>query len=96
MGKAIVTTRIGAEGIDVEHEKHVLLADTPEDFARETERLLADPALAARLGSAARRLAEERYSWRTAVGKLERFYEELGAGSAKSVKPSLSSQPSAS
>jgi glycosyltransferase involved in cell wall biosynthesis len=42
--KAIVSTRIGAEGIDVEHEKHALLADSDEDFAEQTLRLLDDHA----------------------------------------------------
>ncbi len=79
MGKAIVSTRLGAEGIDVVHEKHALLADEPKEFAAQVKRLLDDPELAARLGSEARKLAEERYSWRAAVARLENFYGELGA-----------------
>ncbi|HEY6556007.1 MAG TPA: glycosyltransferase [Polyangiaceae bacterium] len=75
--KPIVSTRIGAEGLDVAHGKHVLLADEPQDFADEVERVLADEELAASLGRAARELAEERYSWTSLVKTLERFYDEL-------------------
>jgi glycosyltransferase involved in cell wall biosynthesis len=76
-GKAIVSTRIGAEGIDVIHEKHLLLADTPDEFAAQVVRLLGDPELGSRLGREARRLAEERYGWGAAVRRLEDFHDEL-------------------
>jgi glycosyltransferase involved in cell wall biosynthesis len=76
-GKAIVTTRIGAEGLDLVHGTHALFADSPAEFAAEVERLLADPELAQRLGRAARALALERYSWRAVVRTLESFYLRL-------------------
>jgi glycosyltransferase involved in cell wall biosynthesis len=63
-GKAIVSTSIGAEGLPVQHEKNILLAETPHDFARQCVRLLRDPDLRRSLGGAARRLVEEKYSWR--------------------------------
>jgi len=78
VGRPIVSTRLGAEGIDVTHEKQLLLADTPDAFANEVVRALEDSALAARLGASARQLAEERYSWRAAVRNLEDFYKDLG------------------
>jgi glycosyltransferase involved in cell wall biosynthesis len=77
-GKAIVSTRIGAEGLDVVHGDHLLLADEPAEFAKQVERVVRDPALAARLGRAARKLAEEKYGWDAAVKTLETFYERLG------------------
>ncbi len=76
-GKAIVSTRIGAEGLDVSHEQNILLGDTPQEFASQTERLLADPALGARLGKAARELAERQYGWSAAIDILEAFYKRL-------------------
>jgi glycosyltransferase involved in cell wall biosynthesis len=79
MGKAIVSTTLGAEGLDVEHERHALLADDPESFATQVARLLTEPALVERLGRVARSRAVERYGWGTAVERLERFYDELGA-----------------
>ena len=75
--KAIVSTRIGAEGIDVTHDRDVLLADTPDEFAAQVVRALGSPELTTRLGQQARVLAEERYAWSAVVRGLERFYDEL-------------------
>jgi glycosyltransferase involved in cell wall biosynthesis len=77
MRKPIVSTRIGAEGLDVTHGTDILLADHPDAFAREIGRLFDDAALGSRLGGAARRTAEAHYSWRAAAAKLGSFYEEL-------------------
>ena len=79
LGKAMVSTTIGAEGIAVVHERHALIADEAGDFARAVLRLLDNRSLAGRLGSAARQLAVERYSWRAATDRLLAFYSELGA-----------------
>jgi glycosyltransferase involved in cell wall biosynthesis len=75
--KAIISTRIGAEGIDVTHDRDVLLADTPSDFAEQVVRALSDAALTRRLGEQARALAERRYAWTAVVGQLVRFYDQL-------------------
>ncbi len=77
LGKAIVSTTIGAEGLAVTDGEHLLLADTAADFAGQIGRLFEDAALARRLGAAARALAEREYSWRGSVRKLERFYREV-------------------
>lgn len=75
--KAIVSTRIGAEGLELSHEQDVLLADTPNDFATQIVRVLGDPQLAVQLGEKARKVAEERYAWAAIVQRLEKFYDEL-------------------
>ncbi len=93
-GKAIVSTTLGAEGLDVEHEKNALLADDPQTFAREVERLLADPKLVESLGRAARLRAEQSYGWEAAVDRLERFYDELGvAHSTVTTSPGAKRNP---
>jgi glycosyltransferase involved in cell wall biosynthesis len=76
LAKPIVSTTIGAEGLDVAHEREMLLADTPETLARDIGRLFEDAALASRVGRAARETAEARYSWRAAARELEAFYQE--------------------
>lgn len=76
-GKAIVSTRLGAEGIDVEHDKNIMLADDPQQFAGSVAKLLSQPELALRLGRQARALAESGYGWDAAVGKLETLYSAL-------------------
>lgn len=80
LGKAIVSTRKGVEGIDLSDGENVLLADTAEAFAAAVERLLDDPDLRRRLGQAARRAAVEQFDWDTAGRRLLRVYEDLLAG----------------
>ena len=77
MGKAVVSTAVGAEGIDVRNGTDIMLADRPEEFAIQVGRLLDDAALRRTIGREARRLIEQRYSWATSVDRLEEFYGEL-------------------
>jgi polysaccharide biosynthesis protein PslH len=78
-GKAIVSTPIGAEGLPVEHEKNILLAETPQNFARQCVRLLRDPDFRRSLGNAARRLVEEKYSWARVVDDFEDIVRNVAA-----------------
>ncbi|HEU4793958.1 MAG TPA: glycosyltransferase family 4 protein [Nitrolancea sp.] len=77
MGKPVVSTHIGAEGIDVTDGQDILLADTAEEFAARVAQVLDDTALAHRLGDAARRLIEQRYDWQASVQQLAHLYQEL-------------------
>jgi glycosyltransferase involved in cell wall biosynthesis len=63
MGKAVVTTTIGAQGISVRNREHLVVADTPHEFARATVSLLTDQRMGATLGANARKLVQEKYSW---------------------------------
>ena len=64
MGRAVVTTPIGAEGIAVRDGVEMEIAESAEDFARKTVRLLLEPDRAAEMAAAARTLAEQSYDWR--------------------------------
>jgi polysaccharide biosynthesis protein PslH len=77
MGKAIVSTRIGAEGIGLVDGDSACLADTPIEFARAIDRLLDDPDLRQRLGRRARQLAEQHYGWSVIGKRLLAAYEIL-------------------
>jgi glycosyltransferase involved in cell wall biosynthesis len=77
MGKAIVSTTLGAEGIDAVPGRDLLIEDEPGGFADAVSRLLAQRGLAARIGQAARQLAVERYAWSRAALALEGFYREV-------------------
>jgi glycosyltransferase involved in cell wall biosynthesis len=77
MEKPVVSTSIGAESLAVSHEKELLLADGPEQFASAIVRLLDDRALAGRLAAAGRRLVVERYGWDQLSAQLERFLIKL-------------------
>ena len=65
MGKAMVSTSIGCEGLEVCPDEHLLVADSPEQFSEKTVRLLQDSGCRLTLGRTARELVERRYSWRT-------------------------------
>jgi len=67
-GKAIVTTSIGAQGIDLVDADEALFADDAGAFADAVLQLLSDPQRAARLGDAARAKAKARYDWH-AIGR---------------------------
>jgi glycosyltransferase involved in cell wall biosynthesis len=76
-GKAVVTTTIGAEGIDVRDGVNALIADDAEGFAAAIESLLSDPERARAIGGAGRALVETRYSADALTRGLLAFYEEL-------------------
>jgi glycosyltransferase involved in cell wall biosynthesis len=63
MGKAIVSTSVGCEGLDAVDGRNILIRDTPDGFADAVTQVLADPALRSRLGCAGRDTVERIYSW---------------------------------
>jgi len=75
----VVSTRLGAEGLEVEDGVHLLLADSPEDFAAATVRLLRDAPLRVRLTGAAEALYLERYEGRVAEEGVRRLVEDVVA-----------------
>lgn len=77
MGRPLVSTSLGCEGIAVRPEEHLLVADEPEEFASAVCRLLDDPGLGRRLGAAGRELVVSDYSWSHAAQGLSRLYREL-------------------
>jgi glycosyltransferase involved in cell wall biosynthesis len=74
MGKPIVSTSIGVEGIDVVPERDLLVADSTQEFVTQVSRIFEDHALATRLSANARRLAERVYSWDRVVSSLLETY----------------------
>ena len=77
MGRAVVSTSIGCEGIDAEPGRHLVTADDGSDFAGAVVRLLRGPDERARLGAQARALVEARYGWPTTVEIVERVLESV-------------------
>ena len=76
-GKAVVTTTIGAEGIDYEDGKHLLIANTPEEFALQIERLVEHRKYCEEVGKNARRLIAEEYSTPGLTKKIIAFYNKI-------------------
>lgn len=63
MGKAVVSTSIGCEGLDLEDKKHIIIKDEPAEFAAAVSELLHDEGLRISLGNNGRRLVERSYDW---------------------------------
>jgi polysaccharide biosynthesis protein PslH len=76
MGKAVVSTRIGAEGLPVVPGGHFLQADSSADFAEAVVTLLGDGPRRRSLGMAGRQLVETRYSWEQIGREFERHCDE--------------------
>jgi glycosyltransferase involved in cell wall biosynthesis len=74
-GVPVISTTVGCEGLEVRHGEHLLIADTPRDFARACAALLRDQELAQRLAGNARRLILERYDAQIALRPLDLAYE---------------------
>ena len=83
MGKAVVSTTVGAEGLPVRAGDNLLLADTPSDFARSVVSLLRDANERKRLGTAARALVQERYSWAKVAEGFARTLQDVIDSSAR-------------
>jgi glycosyltransferase involved in cell wall biosynthesis len=66
-GTPIVTTSKGVEGIEAKHGEHLLIADSPEQFAEATARLLLDRKFAGELAGAALKLVQSKYDSRSVL-----------------------------
>jgi glycosyltransferase involved in cell wall biosynthesis len=71
MGRPVVSTSLGIEGLDVTDGEHFLRADDAAAFSRGILSLLDDAAARARIAGAARRLMEDRFSWNKVAAQFE-------------------------
>ncbi|MGP0073105.1 MAG: glycosyltransferase [Bryobacteraceae bacterium] len=75
-GTPVVSTTLGAEGLEYRDREHLVLADNAESFMAAVSELLALPVNRERIGAAGRRLYEERYTWQTAWKALAAALDE--------------------
>lgn len=73
----VVSTTLGAEGLDVEDGVHLLIADDPDEFTAATVRLLGDARLRTRIADQAERLYLRRYDDRAADECVRRLFDDL-------------------
>ncbi len=76
MGKPVVSTSKGAEGLEVESYKNILIADNPHDFANKIIWLIGNPKEAKILGEGARELVKEKYDWIKIIKGVKSFYRK--------------------
>lgn len=77
MGKSVVATTIGAEGLPLTNGEHFIAADAPPDFARALVSLLREPARRKALGDAGRQLVEQHHSWAQVAAHFEQLCKEV-------------------
>ncbi len=77
--KPLVSTSIGAEGLELVPERDLLIGDTPEAFARQIGRVFDDHALRTSLARQARAIVEERYSWDRLGATMAALCEDVAA-----------------
>jgi polysaccharide biosynthesis protein PslH len=79
MGKAVVSTSLGCEGIDAKSGDTISLADRPEMFARAVVELLRKPEQALRLGARGRTFVLKHYDWNRITGRIIDCYNSRAA-----------------
>ncbi len=76
VGKTVITTTVGAQGIDYTDGENLLIANTPQEFAQQIKHCLDDDDFCHRVGAAAERLIAEQYNEGRLADKLLKFYNE--------------------
>lgn len=77
LGRPVVSTSIGCEGIDAIDSEHIYIADRPDEFADKTVRLLTDVALRRSFSSRARELVVNHYDWDIIAKQLVQTYTKV-------------------
>jgi glycosyltransferase involved in cell wall biosynthesis len=80
LGRPVVSTTIGCEGLEVVDGEHLLIADSPEQFAEKTVRLLTDRQLYQHISTNGRQVVEARYDWDKIAERLMEVYAECYCG----------------
>lgn len=80
MGKAVVSTSVGAEGLNLSAGDEIMIADESAKFADGVLQLMENGGMRRELGDNGRRRVETEYDWRRIGEKLQRLYEAVVAG----------------
>ena len=81
MGKTVITTRVGAEGILYDEEVNLIIAENKAKMVEAIRSINENPQIAVGIGQAARKLIEETYDNRKIIARLLMFYEQIRPGS---------------
>ncbi len=77
LGRPVVSTRLGAEGIPASDGENIILADKPDDFVKGITNLIGNAELYQRIQNNARKLMEDHYAWDKGVARLEGIMEDM-------------------
>ena len=81
MGKTVITTRVGAEGILYDEDVNIIVAENKAKMVEAIRAIDENPQIAVKIGQAARKLVEETYDNRKIIARLLMFYEQIRPGS---------------
>jgi len=76
-GVPVISTKIGVEGLSVKDEKHILLANNPQEFIEKINKLVINNRLYQRIQKNAYQLIKNKYSWSYIAKKLEKVYQQI-------------------
>lgn len=77
MGKTVITTQVGAEGILYDEDENIIIAENKAKMIEAIRRINENPQMAVEIGKAARKLVEETYDNRKIIERLLLFYEQI-------------------
>lgn len=86
LGTPVIATSKGAEGLELQAGRDLLLADTPQQFAETTIRILSDAELRTKLGQNGRQIVKERYDWRMIAQEYTQFIAQMGVATAHELR----------
>lgn len=92
-GIPVVATSLACEGLDLVAGEHLLVADSPSEFADAVALLLDDPELGDRIGAAGRSRVLERYDWRALTPAVDLVYAQLTAQGAATAEEAPGARP---
>ena len=78
MGRTVITTMIGAEGIQYSEYENIIIADSPARMIEVICKIIKEPKEAQRIGQNARKLVEDVYDNKKIIERLLIFYDEIG------------------
>lgn len=76
-GLPVISSQTGVEGLNLENNKHVLIANTPDEFVEQTIKILSDENLYETIRKRSYDLAVKEYSWKYIANKLEIVYKQI-------------------
>lgn len=76
-GLPVISSQTGVEGLNLDDNKHVLIANTPQEFAEQTVRILHNEKLYESIRKCSFELAVKEYSWKFIANKLEIVYKRI-------------------
>ncbi len=74
LGRPVISTTIGCQGLDVRDGEHLLVADNPRQFAEKTVCLLTNQPLYQQITANAREMVTRRYDWQIIAQQLMQVY----------------------